>query len=475
MSDNPFDQSGDGERTVIRRPTPGGRPAAPPPAFDSPAYDPPPGVVPAAGPVADPVPISSGELPALTMVGASPLMGAAAPLLQLLGRLRNTQRQPDPAELRLRALQAMRNFESSCRAANVPQEMLAPARYALCAAIDDVVMNTPWGRASSWVQASLVSTLHREVISGEGFFYQLDALKREPARNLDILELMYVCLSLGYQGQYRVDPQGQGPAKLDRLREDLYTTIRQLRAAYDPALSPHWRGETAPYKAARAVVPVWVMAVVALACVAAAWLGFRGGLSNGAEAAYELARAMPPTGLPKLDRPPPPPPPPAPVVPVVRVAPPAPPPPPLPPPVSSIRRFLQPEIERRLVQVDETPQAITVRIFSAGMFPLGSATVQRDLTPLLERIGQALNDEPGWVLVTGHTDNLPIRDLVFRSNLRLSQARAQAAAAVIARTLKDQERLRIEGRADEQPVAPNETEEGRAQNRRIDIIVQRRG
>jgi type VI secretion system protein ImpK len=143
--------------------------------------------------------------------------------------------------------------------------------------------------------------------------------------------------------------------------------------------------------------------------------------------------------------------------------------------VQSLHRFLQPEIDAHLVTVSETPQMIEVRIFNRGMFALGSAAVRPDFVSLLERIGEALNEEPGSVLVTGHTDNLPIHTVQFPSNFQLSVARAQAANAVMLHRLRDPTRLTVEGRADSQPIAGNETEDGRAQNRRIDVILQRRG
>ena len=87
------------------------------------------------------------------------------------------------------------------------------------------------------------------VRSGERFFQLLDQLKPNPGNFLPVLELMYLCLSLGFQGQYRLSPRG--PGELDRIREDLYTIIVRQRQAADPALSPHWQGVPAPYKPAR--------------------------------------------------------------------------------------------------------------------------------------------------------------------------------------------------------------------------------
>jgi type VI secretion system protein ImpK len=457
MSDNPFLEPNDNERTVVFRPVPGGRPpAAPPPPRD---FAPPPS--------AEPAP--TGEAIGPLATGQTPLIIAATPLLQLLGRLRNIFNPPDAGELRARSIQAIRDFETAGRAAGIPHEVLHPARYALCASIDDVVLHTPWGAASPWVQASLVSTFHQEVISGEGFFHQLAALKRDPARNLALLELMYLCLSLGYQGQYRLSRQG--PAQLDQLREDLYQTIVRLRAAYEQGLSPRWQGINAPYRPARAAVPVWVMALVAIAVVTLSWFVLSNRLNAASDDSLTAAAAAPPTQMPTLDRLPPlrdPTPTPQPLRPTT------PPPPPKPSAVvEQLHRFLQPEIDKNLVVVSETPQAVQVRIFNSGLFALGSATVRPDFVSLLERIGDALNEEPGTILVTGHTDNLPIHTVQFPSNFQLSVARAKAASAVMLHKLHDPARLTSEGRADSQPIHDNATEDHRAENRRIDVILQR--
>ena len=91
----------------------------------------------------------------------------------------------------------------------MPLDQLRPAHYALCACLDDVVLNTPWGSTGAWAARSLVSTFHQEVRSGERFFDLLTQLRQNPGTFLPVLELMYLCLSLGFQGRYRLSPRGQ--------------------------------------------------------------------------------------------------------------------------------------------------------------------------------------------------------------------------------------------------------------------------
>jgi type VI secretion system protein ImpK len=458
VSDNPFSEPDDSDRTVIR-PAPGGRRAAPPPqqpAQPSPFQgSAPPTPQPQPRAAAAPIPAEGAEK---ISFGLNPLIEAAAPLLQLLGRLRNTYSQPDPGELRERAIQQVRAFEQAARDTGVPMDQLRPAHYALCASLDDVVLNTPWGSTGGWAARSMVSSFHQEVRSGERFFVLLDQVKTNPGNFLPVLELMYLCLSLGFQGQYRLSPRG--PGELDRIREDLYTIIARQKQAADPALSPHWQGVQAPYKPARAVVPTWVMGAAALAIIGILFVWFSTGLNAASDDVFAGLLGAPQSQMPAITRA-------APVKP--------PPPPPQPPALDPLYVFLKPEIDQGLVTVLGDHAMPIVRIRNTGMFASGSATVSQNHYPLLERIGEALKAEKGPVTVDGYTDDQPIHTVQFPSNFQLSQARADAAKAIIARALGDPSRITAQGHADANPIASNATPEGRDQNRRIEVVLRRQG
>ncbi|MBW4036032.1 MAG: type VI secretion system protein TssL [Proteobacteria bacterium] len=444
MSDNPFSEPDDSDRTIIR-PSPGGR--RPPPA------PPPPPTGGGAEPPAPPPPGGGAET---LNFGSTPLLAAAAPLLQLLARLRNTLQPPDSGDLRERAARALRDFEIAGRQAQVPVDQLRPAHYALCASLDDVVLATPWGSQGAWAQRSLVSTFHQEVRSGERFFDILKQIRESPGQFLAVLELMYVCLSLGYMGRYRLSPRG--PAEIDRLREDIYATIRRARPPGDPALSPHWQGVAAAYRPRRASVPVWVAGAAALGVLALVYASLDYTLAGASGALYNRAVAADPSHMPSL----------------VRAGPTAPPPPPVAPSptvLDRLRGFLSPEIAKGEVSVLGTVNAPIVRINNTGLFDSGSATVQAQALPLMGKIGQALARERGQVQVIGYTDSQPIHTLQFPNNLVLSQDRARAAAAVLDRSIGDQSRITAEGRGAASPIASNATAAGRALNRRIEIVL----
>jgi type VI secretion system protein ImpK len=448
MSDNPFSEPDDSDRTVIR-PVPGGRRAAPPPQAPSPVFRDSPS--PRGG--AAPIPAEGAER---ITFGLNPLIEAAAPLLQLLGRLRNTYSQPDSGDLRERAIQQIRAFEQSARDRGVPIDQLRPAHYALCASLDDVVLNTPWGSSGAWASRSLVSTFHQEVRSGERFFDLLSQLRQNPGTFLPVLELMYLCLSLGFQGRYRLSPRG--PGELDRLREDLYTIIVRQQAAPDPALAPHWQGVQSPYRPARATVPTWVIGTVALAAIGGLFIWFSTSLNAASDEVFAQLLGAPLAHMPQITRA-------APVRP--------PPPPPKGPVPDPLYVFLKPEIDQGLVTVLGSRAVPIVRIRNTGMFASGSATVSPAYYRLLQRIGEALKAEKGAVTVDGYTDNQPIHTVQFPSNFQLSTARAEAARALIVRALGDTDRVAAQGHADADPVASNATPQGREENRRIEVVLRR--
>jgi type VI secretion system protein ImpK len=445
VSDNPFSEPGDDDRTVIR-PTPGGRRMpAPLPAAASSDTAPKQGL--------RPEPIGT---PAISV---SPLSVAAAPLLQLLARLRGTRQQVDPTELHERVTRELRHFERRARDGGIAMELVRPAHYALCAGIDDVVLNTPWGATSDWASHSLVVTFHPGVRSGDQFFDQLRQLRKDPDRFLPTIELMYLCLSLGFMGRYRQSQADGG--ELERLRSETHAIIAARRGPADQALSRRWQGISAPYRSSRGRLPVWVAVVVAVAACGGLFFWVSSSLNADSDILHAEVLAAPPARMPVVMR--------------AAIAQPLPPPPAPAEPVigDRLRGILKPEIDLGLVSVLGTAATPIVRIADRVLFVSTSAVVQPAAVPLLERIGAALRNEAGLLTVLAYTDNQPIRTVQFPSNYQLSAARAQAVRAIIARGVGDPTRLRSEGRADGDPIATNSTAEGREQNRRIEIVLRR--
>ena len=205
--DDPFASSPDSDRTVII-PSPGRRATTPAQAAPSSATP-------------------RIELGASVLVGGlNPLIAAANPLLDLVPQLRSTLQHADPSGLRDYLAQNIKSFESRAKAAGVASEKVIAARYALCTLLDETAASTPWGGSGLWAKCSLLVTFHSEAWGGEKFFQLLAKLAENPAGNRDLLEFMYVCLSLGLEGRYRVIDNGK--AQLNALTERLAQMLAPL-------------------------------------------------------------------------------------------------------------------------------------------------------------------------------------------------------------------------------------------------------
>jgi len=436
-TDDPFFSAGNDDRTVMR-PVPGGRQSD----LQRPSQPPPPSAAPAQG-------MSDGPLPLLGQL--NPLENAASGLLALVTQLNNSRQHPDANALRNKVIGEIKRFQTTAIAADIDQETVFAARYVLCTVLDEAVLNTPWGSNSGWSQQNLLSSFHKEVSGGERFFQLLKKFGQNTSRNINILELMYLCMALGFEGRYRIVSGGRD--KLAQVREWLYQLIRKERSNDDRMLSPHWQGVTDKRSPLMRFVPTWVFATAGVALLAllfAALLFHLNGLSDPVfKQVYGIKAAMP------------------------TIAPPAPAPPIIVPeiPPLTLTQLLAEEIKQGLVKVDEDDRQGLATIQGDNLFPSGSTSVDKKVIPLLHRIGESLNQLEGQTLITGHTDDDPIGSARYPSNWHLSLARAKAVEDIVKTDLDDPGRLMTEGRADLEPVASNDTLQGKAKNRRVEILL----
>jgi chemotaxis protein MotB len=124
------------------------------------------------------------------------------------------------------------------------------------------------------------------------------------------------------------------------------------------------------------------------------------------------------------------------------------------------------------VEVEATGDRTIIRLLGGGSFDSGEATIRPELLPVLGEIGARLRNAPGDIIVAGHTDNVPVRKGPFGTNLKLSIARAaEVAQFLIDISRVDPRRISTMGFGMYRPQQPNDTEEGREQNRRVEIIL----
>ena len=258
-----------GDGTVIR-PMPGGRaPSNQPAPPAQQAYQP--QQPQQAQPMSMPREVTPGNFS--TSTGLNPLVNAASTLLAVFSKTRESLSHPNVASLHQQLEREIKSFDNKARSAGVKEDTVMIARYLLCTILDEAVLNTPWGAESAWNQRTLLGTFHKETAGGEKFFAILDRLRNTPADNIEVLELIYICLSLGYEGKYRVVARGRD--QLEQLRDDLFYIIRSFRGEYERSLSPCWQGLAHSKNTLSKYVPMWVVASVFVGLMALTYSGFR--------------------------------------------------------------------------------------------------------------------------------------------------------------------------------------------------------
>ena len=454
MSDpDPFAEPDDTDKTVIR-PNPGARrPVAAQPTAPS---GQPAGAAARAPETRTTQSAGATGAGGIAPTGMNELVAIATPLFSLISRIRNRAQHLDPEKLRTSVVAEVRRFEESALKARIEPKKIKVARYALCATLDDVVLNTPWGDQSSWGLRSMVATFHRETVGGDRFYDLLSRLEQDPGGNVDLLEFMYMCLSLGFEGRLRVDPAGA--TRHQEIRTSLASIIRNQRGAAEPDLSPSWQGVNRPHRPLSAWRAVWIATAALAAVLALSYGGLSWALGNSTQRLIGQLAAIDTGSPPQMSRPAP--------------------PPPGPPPtqrqaaqLETVSGFLSEEIAEGLIEVLEDGNELTIRIAGAAMFASASDVLQDRYRVPLQRVANALDEVEGRVIIAGHSDNIPIRTARFPSNTHLSLARATTVKDFLADLLAEPDRLSAEGRAEREPIASNATPEGRAANRRIEVIL----
>lgn len=410
---------------------------------------------------------------------SNPFCTRGSSLLSLVPKLRVQPAHDNVQALRSQLVEEIKEFEALDPEAGISKKQNQVASYFLCALLDETILNTPWGRQNDWHQRSLLFQFHGDGQEGRKFFVILKQLIAKPEQYIHLIELAYLCLSLGYEGVYQ--KTGNGARAISQYRQKLFDLIQQIKGPDVDILSTNWQGINSVQKSVMPDIPLWVSLVVAGVLLLLIYFGVLYFINrNSDRVAQRLDRlAKKETVLPA-------------VPPITRM-----------PADESIgedvaaaaalsaaaggsaqatenfkddfspalalemfKETLVRDIDQKRVAVLPGP---VLRITNA--FRSGSDQIKEEFFPLLTKIARVLKRVNMRILVVGHTDNQPMFSGRFPSNWHLSEARAQSVASRLAVTEDLKERIRFEGHGAGDPIAANDTEQHRALNRRIDIYI----
>jgi type VI secretion system protein ImpK len=378
--------------------------------------------------------------------GLNPILAEANGILSMVGQIRSTASHSDVLFLKETLAQKLRDYENRLRQHNVELETIDTARYCLCCSIDEAVLNTHWGSQSTWSHDSLLSSFYSSSQGGEAFFKHLDNALSQPESQLDLLELMYVCLSLGFVGQYRLEKNGLENHR--RLRKQIMSILKSYGRGTAKEMSANIDKRTLTGSQMSERAPLWVVCSVTSAILVCVFMYLSYDLNSASNRTFSnLVNLIQPdrqVSSAELES---------------KVQPVA----------DRISMYLATEMNKGLVTVEALPDRVRISLKAQDLFESGSADVVAYIQPVVSKIARTLEATEGKILVTGHTDDNPIFTSKYPSNWHLSLARATAMSDQLIANSGLEGRVLPEGLGDARPLVENTSSDNRALNRRIEI------
>jgi type VI secretion system protein ImpK len=187
----------------------------------------------------------------------NPLVDAATPLIGMALRVRRLSSCDNVHDIYKQAVEEVKAIEVELTEAGYEHAVMLAYRYVLCSFIDEAVMSTTWGADSVWAEHSLLTRFHNETWGGEKVFTILTRLEGEPKRYKALLEFIFLCFCLGFEGRYKV--MSNGREEYDKVIANLYEILRRLEEKEPEELtSATDHVMTTKYSLSRQI-PLWVV------------------------------------------------------------------------------------------------------------------------------------------------------------------------------------------------------------------------
>lgn len=372
----------------------------------------------------------------------NPLLEAAQPLLRALSDMPDRIRDITHVEILKDTLKSQITlFSIVCDEVNIPWKKMAIVRYCLCTALDEAAHTTPWGLEAGWSQSNLLNHFEGDNDGGNKFFLLIGRLSMNPHEFADVLEILLHILGLGFEGRYSIIEDGD--QQLTKIRQRLLTLIQSTRDTTPPILSPHGLQPAGPEIREKTIIPVRLTALCVGMLVVAAFIWFKYSLLKRVDGLASEIYAMRNINV---------------TMPQIKMR-------------LRLAILLRHEIEKDLLSVDETAEQSKVVLKGDTLFLSGSTSVQPEMVKVIERVAREVRHVNGDVLIVGHTDGTPIRRPGLPNNVVLSEKRAAEVARYFRAAGLPEDKVRVEGVGNAQPLASDDTAQGRAKNRRVEFFV----
>ncbi len=187
-------------------------------------------------------------------------------------RMRESEDLGKPAALRKLIMHYIELFRKNCRTIGTTDGQINAAVYALVALLDETVMSVPGECRDYWLTKPIQLELFGDNLAGEGYFRKLEKLLEQPASTKEVLEIYYLCLTIGFEGKFKLG----NPEKRDQIIDNLARVLLKAGGRSSTSLSPHGRRNISSSMlkgSNRRLIPIWAVGIVALLLVVL-WWGF---------------------------------------------------------------------------------------------------------------------------------------------------------------------------------------------------------
>jgi type VI secretion system protein ImpK len=194
--------------------------------------------------------------------GARDMPGLATDLFLIVIRMREAEDLGDPSSLRKLIVYYIDLFKRNCATAGIADEAVNEALYAIVALIDESVLSVPGACRDYWFGRPLQLDYFGDNIAGEEFYKRLQKLRDTAEKKKDALEIYYLCLSLGFEGKYKV----LNPDERTGLIDETGRKLRRAKIRISSGLSPHGNRNDQSIvqkKAGSGLFPLWKGAAIA--------------------------------------------------------------------------------------------------------------------------------------------------------------------------------------------------------------------
>ncbi len=205
-----------------------------------------------------------------TMGGSRDVSALCTDLFLIIIRMREAEDLGDPAGLRKLITYYIGLFEKNGKTRGMDEDSIVEAKYAMVALMDETVLSVPGACRDYWISRPMQLDYFGDNLAGQEFFDKLQKMLVQPENKKHVLEVYFLCLSLGFEGKYKMFNAEERIA----IMEDLGRKLRRTRIRASSDLSPHGkRPESSDAKKSKTFFfPLWLSGAIAAAAVVACWI-----------------------------------------------------------------------------------------------------------------------------------------------------------------------------------------------------------